>query len=224
MRHSETTNGVIGILVLLLAGICALGFHSSLAACSVAYALWRWQQLSQSFLGLALDTLAHGSTLTTSREAITTSTIFTTSFPFLLSPHHCWQRLSPATAIGEQPRVGITGITSLLVARYYGSSSPYFWALCFALSVAGSLSVAVMQHNTHSQQPSPNQSGARGLVGEGSVWAVEVIVVEEGSEVSSAVVGGVVGTGVGPFAAEGLDEAFGFPIGLGAIGSGEGVF
>jgi hypothetical protein len=81
-----------------------------------------------------------------------------------------------------------------------------------------------MQHNTHSQQPSPNQSGARGLVGEGSVWAVEVIVVEEGSEVSSAVVGGVVGTGVGPFAAEGLDEAFGFPIGLGAIGSGEGVF
>jgi len=51
--------------------------------------------------------------------------------------------------------------------------------------------------------------------------AVEVIVVEVEWEAGGAVVTGVVGAGVGPFAGEGLDEAFGLAVGLGAIGFGE---
>ena len=50
---------------------------------------------------------------------------------------------------------------------------------------------------------------------------MEIVVVEEKRETLSAVVTGVIGTGVGPLAGEGLDEAFGLAIGLGAIGFGE---
>jgi len=50
---------------------------------------------------------------------------------------------------------------------------------------------------------------------------MEIVVVEVEREESSAVVRGVVGTGISPLAGEGLDEAFGLAVGLGAIGSGE---
>lgn len=50
---------------------------------------------------------------------------------------------------------------------------------------------------------------------------MEVIVVKVEREEGGAMVAGVVGAGVGPFAGEGLDEAFGFAIGLGTIGFGE---
>jgi len=53
--------------------------------------------------------------------------------------------------------------------------------------------------------------------------AVEIVVVEIERETLGAVVAGVVGAGVSPLASEGLDEAFGLAIGLGAIGSGEEV-
>ena len=53
---------------------------------------------------------------------------------------------------------------------------------------------------------------------------MEVVVVKEGSKEGGAVVAIVIGTGVGPFAGDGLDEAFGFAIGLWAIGACEGVF
>lgn len=53
------------------------------------------------------------------------------------------------------------------------------------------------------------------------MWAVEIVVVEVEWEAGSAVVAGVVGTGVGPLAGDGLDEAFGLAIGLGAVGFGE---
>ncbi len=56
---------------------------------------------------------------------------------------------------------------------------------------------------------------------QGGVWAVEIVVMEVAREALGAVLAGVVGTGVGPFAGEGLDEAFGLAVGLGAIGSGE---
>ena len=48
-----------------------------------------------------------------------------------------------------------------------------------------------------------------------------VVVVEEGGEVSGANGGMVVGASVGPFAQRGLNEAFGFAIGLWSIGTGE---
>ena len=56
------------------------------------------------------------------------------------------------------------------------------------------------------------------------MWAVEVIVVEVEGETSSAVVAGVIRAGVGPFASNGLDEAFGFAVGLRTIGTGEEMF
>jgi hypothetical protein len=59
---------------------------------------------------------------------------------------------------------------------------------------------------------------------QGGVRAVEVIVVEVERETLGAVVTGVIGTGVGPLAGEGLDEAFGLAIGLRAIGTGEEMF
>ena len=59
---------------------------------------------------------------------------------------------------------------------------------------------------------------------ESGVRAMEVIVVEEGSQITGALVARVVGTRVGPLAGEGLDKAFGLAIGLRAIGFGEGVF
>lgn len=46
---------------------------------------------------------------------------------------------------------------------------------------------------------------------------------EVGKE-GSAVVAGIIGTGIGPLAGDGLDEAFGFTIGLRAIGFGEEMF
>jgi len=48
-----------------------------------------------------------------------------------------------------------------------------------------------------------------------------VIVEEEVREVSGAMGTGAIGTSIGPFAGEGLDEAFGFAIGLGPVGFGE---
>jgi len=53
--------------------------------------------------------------------------------------------------------------------------------------------------------------------------AVEVVVVEVEREESGAVVTGVVGAGVSPLAGEGLDEALGLAIGLGAVGTCEEV-
>ena len=43
-------------------------------------------------------------------------------------------------------------------------------------------------------------------------------------EEGSTVVAGVIGTGIGPLAGDGLDEAFRFAIGLRAIGFGEEMF
>jgi hypothetical protein len=56
---------------------------------------------------------------------------------------------------------------------------------------------------------------------QGGMWAVEVIVMEVERETSRAVVAGVIRAGVSPFASNGLDEAFGFAVGLGTIGTGE---
>jgi hypothetical protein len=55
------------------------------------------------------------------------------------------------------------------------------------------------------------------------MWAVEVVVMEEEGEEGGAVGAGVIGAGIGPFAGEGLDEAFGLAIGLGTVGAGEEV-
>jgi len=59
---------------------------------------------------------------------------------------------------------------------------------------------------------------------QGGVRAVEIVVMKEAREELSAVVGGVVSTGISPFAGEGLDEAFGLAVGLRAIGAGEEMF
>jgi hypothetical protein len=56
------------------------------------------------------------------------------------------------------------------------------------------------------------------------VRAVEVIVMEVKREEGSSMVAGVIGTGIGPFTGDGLDEALGFTIGLRAIGFGEEMF
>ena len=58
---------------------------------------------------------------------------------------------------------------------------------------------------------------------ESGVRTVEVIVVEEGKKKGGAVVAGVIGASVGPLAGDGLDEALGLAVGLGAVGSGEAV-
>ena len=52
---------------------------------------------------------------------------------------------------------------------------------------------------------------------------MEVIVMKVMRKEGSSVVTGVIGASVGPFAGDGLDEAFGLAIGLRAIGSGEAV-
>ena len=52
---------------------------------------------------------------------------------------------------------------------------------------------------------------------------MEVVVVQGEGEEGSAMVAGVVGACVGPFAGDGLDEAFGLAIGLRAVGFGEPV-
>ena len=56
---------------------------------------------------------------------------------------------------------------------------------------------------------------------QGGVRAVEIVVVEIEWEEGSALVRGVVRTRISPLTSEGLDEAFGFAVGLRAIGSGE---
>ena len=53
--------------------------------------------------------------------------------------------------------------------------------------------------------------------------SVEIVVVEEEGEEGSAVIAGVIGTSISPFAGDGLDEALGFAIGLRAIGTSEEV-
>ena len=58
---------------------------------------------------------------------------------------------------------------------------------------------------------------------QGGVRAMEIIVMEIEREEGGAVITGVIGTGIGPFAGEGLDEAFGLAVGLGAIGTSEEV-
>jgi len=51
--------------------------------------------------------------------------------------------------------------------------------------------------------------------------SVEIVVMEVEREEGGAVITGVVGASVSPLAGEGLDEALGLAIGLGAIGSSE---
>ena len=58
---------------------------------------------------------------------------------------------------------------------------------------------------------------------QGGVRSVEIVVMEEEREELSAVVAGVIGTSISPFAGDGLDEAFGLAIGLRAIGTSEDV-
>ena len=53
---------------------------------------------------------------------------------------------------------------------------------------------------------------------------MEVIVMKVVRKISSAMTAGVVGTGVGPLAGDGLDEAFGLAIGLRAIRPGKAMF
>ena len=56
---------------------------------------------------------------------------------------------------------------------------------------------------------------------QGGMRSVEVIVMEIEREESGAVVTGVIGASVSPFASDGLDEAFGLAVGLRAIGTSE---
>jgi hypothetical protein len=53
------------------------------------------------------------------------------------------------------------------------------------------------------------------------VRSVEIVVVEIEREEGGAVVRGVIRTSISPLASEGLDEAFGLAVGLGAIGTSE---
>jgi len=53
------------------------------------------------------------------------------------------------------------------------------------------------------------------------VRSVEIIVVKVEREEGCSVNTGVVRTSIGPLASDGLDEAFGLAIGLGAIGTSE---
>ena len=53
---------------------------------------------------------------------------------------------------------------------------------------------------------------------------MEVIVMKVVRKISSALVAGVIGAGISPFAGDGLDEALGLAVGLRAVGFGEGVF
>jgi len=53
--------------------------------------------------------------------------------------------------------------------------------------------------------------------------AVEIVVMEEEVEELGAVVTGGIRTSISPFTSDGLDEAFGFAVGLRAIGTSEEV-
>jgi len=65
------------------------------------------------------------------------------------------------------------------------------------------------------------ESGGRREIMQGRVRSVEIVVMEVEREESGAVITGVVGAGISPLAGEGLDEAFGLAVGLGAVGSCE---
>ena len=54
--------------------------------------------------------------------------------------------------------------------------------------------------------------------------AMEVIVMEVMRKEGSAMVAGVIRSGISPFAGDGLNEAFGLAIGLGSIRFGEEMF
>ena len=56
---------------------------------------------------------------------------------------------------------------------------------------------------------------------QGRMRAVEVIVMKEERQEGGAVITGVIGTSISPFAGDGLDEALGLAIGLRAIGTSE---
>jgi hypothetical protein len=56
------------------------------------------------------------------------------------------------------------------------------------------------------------------------VRPVIVVVEEEVREISSTMVTGLIRSGISPFAGDGLDESFGFAVGLWAIGFGEEMF
>ena len=58
---------------------------------------------------------------------------------------------------------------------------------------------------------------------QGGMRAMEVIVMKIGGKECSSVVAGVVRTGIGPLAGDGLDEAFGLAVCLKAIGFSEEV-
>ena len=58
---------------------------------------------------------------------------------------------------------------------------------------------------------------------QGRVRTVKIIVVEEEREEGSALVTGVVGAGIDPFAGDGLDETFGLAIGLRAVRTDEAM-
>ena len=53
---------------------------------------------------------------------------------------------------------------------------------------------------------------------------MEIIVMKEVREVSSAMAARVIRASIGPLAGNGLDKAFGLAVGLRSIGSGKGVF
>ena len=53
---------------------------------------------------------------------------------------------------------------------------------------------------------------------------MEVIVMEVMRKEGSAMVAGVIRSGISPFAGDGLNEAFGLAIGLGSIRFGEEMF
>jgi hypothetical protein len=59
---------------------------------------------------------------------------------------------------------------------------------------------------------------------QGGMRAMEVIVMKIGGKEGSSVVAGVIRTGIGPLAGDGLNEAFGLAVGLRAIGFGEEMF
>ena len=63
--------------------------------------------------------------------------------------------------------------------------------------------------------------GDGGMVLKGGVRSMPVVVVEEGGQMGRTHGGVLVGASVGPFAQGGLDEAFGFAVGLRSVGAGE---
>ena len=56
------------------------------------------------------------------------------------------------------------------------------------------------------------------------MWAVPVVLVQPEWKVFSALVGGVIGTRIGPFVQRSLDEAFGFAVGSRGVGPSAVMF